>query len=196
MQDYRDALDDIDRPAIVLKEISDRTIILDDGFLDDEVVTRAKSAPVNSPLNRTYLAWRRRTVVNLHKSGFDYGEIASMMNVSTDVVYRDIAKVRANYEKIAVQDWGLAVAERVMQLDDDIHRWRRRQLNPNMTINTALRIDDHILKLEDKRDRLLGLEKAASAQHETTTNLNVELSFAKPTFVREDFIDVAAIDEA
>lgn len=171
------AIVDEETESLVSPTFVDSDQFVQDGYLTEDDIEQLKTAPKSSARYQTYLAYRRRMVVRLVNAGYQHTEVAAMLGIAVPTVKADLKRVKQLYEKIATRDWAVMVEDRVMQIDYDIYVWRTYLLSPgNITLNDRLRVEEHILKLEDKKDRLLGLEKAAASQHETTTNLRVTLS--------------------
>lgn len=172
--------------------------------LDEETIQRLREARIGSNLHAVYIAWRRRSVLSLSAQGFKQVEIAALLDVSPHTVSSDMRKVRAEYEGLTSREWAVIVEERVMELDQDIFTLRRQletlphryierpgddgeielvDIGPD--IDLQLRIRDRIANYSNRRDQLLGIDKAASARHIETKKLEVVLSFDQPSPVRE-----------
>lgn len=155
-------------------------------FLDQETIDAIRLAGTESSAYTLYLAWRRRQAVRLSAQGWTHKEIAAQLGVSHSTITHDIRKVRELYTGVAHRDWALLVEERLMGIDSDIHTLRTRYESiVDKDISTALSIFDRIVSLEAKRDKLLGLDKAAASQY-SEKKLVVNLSFDNPSHVQPE----------
>ena len=191
----------LSRPEIPVYVDPEITGLPTKAFLSQDDIAKLANAPVRSPRYSLYMAWRRFAVLRLYAQGLKFQEIADTLGISYDVARRDYHAVRQEYEGVASRDWALIVEDRVMRLDQDIYELRRLvdtlpdrmmdngedliSIGPD--IDQRLRILDRIMSLEDKRDKLLGIDKAASAQYEPTRKLKVELSFEQNTSVQPSY---------
>ena len=170
--------------------------------LDTETIQRLREARVGSNLHAMYVAWRRRSAISLASQGFKQKEIAALLDVSPHTISTDLRKIREEYDGLTTREWALIVEERVMGIDQDIYRLRRMievlphryierpndegglmDIGPD--IDQELRIRNQLMALENRRDQLLGIDKAAAARHVETKKLEVVLSFDQTPAVRE-----------
>jgi predicted transcriptional regulator len=151
-----------------------------------------------------YVAWRRRSAISLASQGFKQKEIAALLDVSPHTISSDLRKIREEYDGLTTREWALIVEERVMGIDQDIYRLRRmievlphryierpndegevELMDIGPDIDQELRIRNQLMALENRRDQLLGIDKAAAARHVETKKLEVVLSFDQTPAVRE-----------
>lgn len=151
---------------------------LNDGYLDEATVAAIRDAGTDSRPYKIYLAWRRRAAVRLWSQGFTQAEIGEILGVSLSAISNDIAVVRNQYKDVAKRDWALLVEERILGIDSDISLLRAQmETKLGKDTDAALRIMDRIMSLEARRDKLLGLDKAAASQYTESKQLTVNLSF-------------------
>jgi len=172
--------------------------------MDTETLQRLREARIGSNLHAMYIAWRRRSAISLSSQGFKIKEIAALLDVAPGTISQDLRRVREEYEGLTTREWAVIVEERIMELDQDIftlrrqldtmpHRYIERPaddgevelLDIGPDIDQQLRIRDRIMALNDRRDKLLGVDKAAAARHVETKKLEVVLSFDQTSQVRE-----------
>lgn len=172
------SLDEVSREMPVYVSPDD-TALLQAAYLDEDTINNIRAAGTESRAYKVYMAWRRRRAVRLYAQNFTQDEIAEILGVSTSTIKTDIAAVRKLYEGAAKKDWTLLVEDRLMQIDADIQTLRGiMDANIGRDVDLGLRVLDRIVNLEAKRDKLLGLDKAAGSQYgETTRHLVVNLSF-------------------
>lgn len=151
---------------------------LNEGYLDEATVNAIREAGPDSRPYKIYLAWRRRASVRLWAQGLTQAEIGEILGISQSSVADDIAKVRAAYQGVAKRDWALLVEERLLGIDSDISMLRSMmERKMGKDTDAGLRILDRIMALETRRDKLLGIDKAAASQFTEKKALSVTLSF-------------------
>ena len=103
---------------------------------------------------------RRRTVASLVLARVEEHEIALSLGVSRDTVKKDKAILAARWEAAAQRDIGEARAEAAAALDADEVRLRdfAQRLEKKGDVEGALEAFDRILKIHERRARLLGLD--------------------------------------
>lgn len=178
-------------PAVVDREA---TTDIEDDYLDPQFIAKLRVNGTRSPAYRTYLRWRRTMVTRLTTRRFTQQEIADRLGVSIQTVQTDVRTIRQLYDGIATRDWAVLVEERIMQLDVDILELRRLiDTMPSLSVETEdgpmligpdidqrLRIYDRIMSLENRRDKLLGIDQAAARQQVETKRMEVTVSFDQP----------------
>lgn len=167
--------------------------ILDKEYLDEDVIADLRQADPKSTRRKLYMTWRRQKAVRLHAQGLTYAEIAPMLGVSEATIGVDVRSVRAKYENVAKRDWALLVEERIYQIDSRIYDLNRMYEGSYDTAE-RLSILDRIKQWEDKRDKMLGLDKAAASQFDQKKEVKVTLSFGNEREVDQPALDDGVID--
>lgn len=163
-------------------------------FLNEEARMRWELGKVSPAEKRLWVAQRRRMIVRLWSHGWTPKELAIGFGVSEDTIIRDLAALRKAYAGSANRNWAVLVEERLLQLDFDIQDFRRIRdtLAQNGDLNGLLAVQNTVMSLEARRDKILGLDKAAASQYSEKQEVVVELSFGDPSIHPRhvDVIDV------
>jgi len=116
-------------------------------------------------LREIQLSLRRAKVAELALKGWTQQAIADFFELSVACIQRDLGIIKEEWRLERVQNTDLYVRRELLQLDTDEHDIRRRLLGlPDNAIETVLKAYSQILRVMQRRSKMLGLDAPAKLQ--------------------------------
>lgn len=134
-----------------------------EGILHSEMRSNGRS------LKQLQLSLRRAKVAELLLKGWKQEEVANFLKVAIGTITSDIAWVRQEWARERVENADLYVRQEVDKLENDEYDIRRRiRALPDNSMELALKAYTHILRIMQRRAKMLGLDTP------TTLKISVE----------------------
>lgn len=143
--------------------------------------------------HRSEQAERRRQVAALHLTRLPQREIGRRLGVSDTTVCRDLAAIRAEWIREARDNVATATLRELASLDADEARWRGKMAAAKDE-ETQFKCYTLVLKIMERRARLLGLDAPVRAQVSGPGGGPLEVSVTHDHLVRLFLDDPRAAD--
>lgn len=124
---------------------------------------------------KTEVSARRRKVAALHLSRVPQREIAKRLGVSETLISRDLDTIRERWTKEYISDHQKLKLRELAALDQDETRARSRLVNvPDADFKNFVKVQEIVLKIMDRRAKLLGLDAPQKVEASGQATLRVE----------------------
>lgn len=123
----------------------------------------AEAGHARTTANRSSRAERRRQVASMHLARVAQREIARRLSISESAVSKDLKAIRGEWAKEARDNVGTATLRELATLDADEARFRAK-MAASKDEEQQVRLYSLILKIMERRARLLGLDAPLKAQ--------------------------------
>ena len=137
-----------------------------------------RKTPAEKAAQANEIAERRRKVAAFLLARVTQREIARQLAVSEATISKDAAAIRADWRDEATAYIAEATQQELATLNADEAQWRAKQqiAQKTGTLKDQLAIYDRIMKIMERRARLLGID--APVKQDLTTNGKDLTSFA------------------